>query len=93
MVCDMTATERNMEVCAMSDAYLVRAVAAGGRDALDELMDRYMPVVSRSACRILCDGAGSEEVAGRVFAKIWISASGYDESLSVSQWIYHIGTA
>ena len=82
-----------MEVCAMSDAYLVRAVAAGGRDALDELMDRYMPVVSRSACRILCDGAGSEEVAGRVFAKIWISASGYDESLSVSQWIYHIGTA
>lgn len=90
MVGDMTGSERNREMHALSDAYLVRDVAAGDRRAMDELMDKYMFIVSRTAYRILCDEAGSEEVTRRVFMKIWINASDYDESLSVSQWICRI---
>lgn len=83
----MTATGRNKGMHAMSDAYLVRAMAAGMRDAFAELTVRYMPLVSRCAYRILCDRSGSDEVTGKVFLRLWLNASEYDESLNVSQWI------
>ena len=83
----MTVTGRNKGMRAMSDAYLVRAAAAGMRDAFDELTVRYVPLVSRCAYRILCDRAGSDEVTEKVFLRLWLNASEYDESLNVCQWI------
>ena len=86
----MTATGINRGMHAMSDAYLVRATAAGMRDAFDELTVRYVPFVSRCAYRILCDRKGSDEVTEKVFLRLWLHASEYDESLNVCQWICRI---
>ncbi len=71
-----------------TDMNLVREISEGNRDAMEVLMDRYLPSVSRIAYRILCDIPESESVTGAVFIKVWRNAYRYDYSRSVSVWIY-----
>lgn len=73
-----------------NDDTLMKAVALGHHDALRLLMDRYMPMVSRTAYRILCDREESLYVSQEVFLKVWQKASRFDERHSVATWLYRI---
>lgn len=73
-----------------SDTALMGAVALGLQDALKVVLDRYMPMVSRTSYRILCDRDDSEDVTQEVFIRVWKNASGFDGRFSLSTWIYRI---
>lgn len=73
-----------------SDTALMGAVALGLQDALRVVLDRYMPMVSRTSYRILCDRDDSEDVTQEVFIRIWRNASAFDGRYSLSTWIYRI---
>ena len=73
-----------------NDAALMGAVALGRQGALDQVLDRYMSMVSRTSCRILCDRGDSEDVTQEVFIKVWRRASDFDGRYSLSTWIYRI---
>lgn len=72
------------------DAALMGAVALGRQGALDQVLDRYMSMVSRTSYRILCDREDSEDVTQEVFIKVWRNASDFDGRYSLSTWIYRI---
>lgn len=72
------------------DAALMGAVALGWQDALDQVLDRYMGMVSRTSYRILCDRNDSEDITREVFIKVWKKASDFDGRCSLSTWIYGI---
>lgn len=72
----------------VSDAALVRAVAAGDRDAVAAIWDRFAPVLLGLARRVLDDPADAEEVVQEVFVHLWKQAGRYDPSRSsVSTWL------
>ena len=73
-----------------SDEALMEAVSYGRKDAFNVLVDRYMPIVSRTTFRILCDQADSDVVTQAVFRKVWKMASGFDGRTTLSVWIYGI---
>ncbi len=68
----------------------MKGIALGSPDAMEILMDRYLPMVSRVSYRILCDIRESEEVTKEVFMKVWRSAGEYDFRRDVSIWICRI---
>lgn len=86
----MNSTDGHMRLDQASDAFLMREVALGRSEALRFIMDRYMPMVSRTAYRIMCDRPDSEDITQEVFIKVWRNASSYDDSYSVSTWLYRI---
>ncbi len=73
-----------------SDPALVKSISLGDTEALEVLMDRYLPMVSRVSYRILCDIRESEAVTAEVFLKVWGSAGEYDFRHGVSVWIYRM---
>ncbi len=73
-----------------NDAALMGAVALGRQGALNQVLDRYMSMVSRTSYRILCDRGDSEDVTQEVFIKVWRNASDFDGRYSLSTWIYRI---
>ena len=56
---------------AMDDSILLKELTEGNIGAMRELMDRYIPLVSRTSYRILCDRVDSETVTHEVFMKLW----------------------
>ena len=54
-----------------SDIALIKDVSYGNLEAFDELMNRYLDLVSRTSFRILCDRKDSEYVTARVFVSLW----------------------
>ena len=73
-----------------NDVALMGAVALGRQDALNEVLDIYMPIVSRTSYRILCDRDDSEDITRKVFLRVWMKASDYDGRCDLSIWIYRI---
>ncbi len=71
-----------------NDSSLIKSISLGDPEALETLMDRYLPLVSRVSYRILCDINESETVTKEVFLKVWNSAGEYDFRHGVSVWIY-----
>ncbi len=72
------------------DSALMKSTALGSPEAMEILMDRYLPMVSRISYRILCDIPESEAVTEEVFMKVWRSAGEYDFRRGVSVWICRI---
>lgn len=74
-----------------SDAELLRAVAAGDRDAIGDLYDAHAPwLVLRLSGR--CSDAGLvDEVVQDTFFAVWRSASRWDGRGEVAAWIWGIG--
>lgn len=73
-----------------SDAALMGAVSLGRMDALEYVIYRYMPIVSRVSYRILCDRQDSEDVTREVFLKLWRKAGDFDRRYSLEIWIYRL---
>ncbi len=65
-------------------------IDSGSQEAMDELMRRYRPMVSRISYIILCDIPESESVTKEVFLKVRRSAGEYDFRHGVSVWISRI---
>ncbi len=73
-----------------SDSSLIKSISLGDPEALELLMDRYLPMVSRVSYRMLCDIKESEIVTKEVFMKVWRSAGEYDFRHGVSLWMYRM---
>src|SRR5215831_7313028 len=59
-------------------AELIRAMAAGDRDAFARFYDRYSPLVFPLILRIVRDRADAADVLQEVFWEAWQGASAYD---------------
>jgi len=57
---------------------LVRSIAAGDRQALAELYDRYASILLALALRIIRDRREAEDLLHDVFLEVWRSAKDYD---------------
>ncbi len=87
----MNVTDGHLNIYATAqDESLMKGIALGSPDAMEVLMDRYLPMVSRISYRILCDIPESGEVARDVFVEVWKTARLYDFRTSVSVWICRI---
>ena len=51
----MDDSDRYARMVERGDMTLMKEVAYGSMDAFEELMDRYLDLVSRTSFRILCD--------------------------------------
>lgn len=72
-----------------ADGALVAQVAAGGSEALEELIRRYSEKIKSEAARILLDGSEAEEVVQEVWWKVWQRALDYDPRRgSVLAWLF-----
>jgi RNA polymerase sigma-70 factor (ECF subfamily) len=60
------------------DVLLVRAIAAGDRQALAKLYDRYASIMLALALRIIRDRREAEDLLHDVFLEVWRSAKDYD---------------
>src|SRR5256885_13289098 len=67
---------------------LIRAMAAGNRDAFAQLYDCYAPLVLPFVLRIVRDRADAAEVLQDVFWETWRGAAAYDPSRGTPEaWI------
>lgn len=69
------------------DMALLRDIAAGREDAFMEIMNRYLPLISRTTFRILCDRNDSEAVTKQVFIYLWHNFERYDDRFTLEEWI------
>jgi RNA polymerase sigma-70 factor (ECF subfamily) len=71
-----------------TDAALVLAVAAGDRDALADLYDRYAGVLLGLGIRVLRSRREAEDVVHDVFLEVWRRAQSYQPGrASVRSWL------
>ncbi|MGO9609975.1 MAG: sigma-70 family RNA polymerase sigma factor [Verrucomicrobiia bacterium] len=61
------------------DRALLRAVAAGDKEALRQLYTRHSAVLFALALRVLTDRAEAEDVLQEAFVQIWKTAGSFDE--------------
>jgi len=67
---------------------LIRAMAAGDRDAFARFYDRYAPLVFPLVLRIVRDRADAADVLQDVFWEAWRGASAYDSARGTPEaWI------
>ena len=60
------------------DVALIRAIAAGDRNGLAALYDRYAPILLGLAMRMIRDRREAEDLLHDVFLEVWRSARDYD---------------
>lgn len=71
-----------------TDAALVLAIAAGDRDALASLYDRYAGVLLGLGIRVLHSRREAEDVVHDVFLEVWRRAQSYQPArASVRSWL------
>jgi RNA polymerase sigma-70 factor (ECF subfamily) len=70
------------------DVTLISGAAAGDRDCLAGLYDRYAPALLAIGRRILGDRREAEDLLHDVFIEVWRQAADYDESRgTVRAWL------
>ena len=69
------------------DMALMKSLAEGDSDALKRMVHEYLPMVSRTAYRILCDRRDADAVVMSVFDHVWTHADEYDGRLPLHLWI------
>lgn len=83
----MEFSERYARLEDRNDIALMKDVSYGNMDAFEELMNRYLDLVSRTTFRILCDRNDSESVTTQVFVSLWHDVLDYDDRWSVEEWL------
>lgn len=74
----------------ISDALLMRAVAAGERSSLETLMRRHAPGVLTMIQRCIGDRHRSEDLFQEVFLSVWIKRRQYQYPRPFRPWLYRI---
>lgn len=72
------------------DMTLLKDISEGNVKAFEELMHRYLDLVSRTSFRVLCDRIDSEFVTEKVFIVLWHDVLDYDDSLTVAEWLLRL---
>ena len=83
----MEMSDRYARMIEREDMTLMKEVAYGSMEAFEELMDRYLDLVSRTSFRIMCDRTDSEYVTARVFVSLWHDVLDYDDSFTLGEWL------
>ncbi|MBO7191818.1 MAG: hypothetical protein J6V17_00330 [Bacteroidales bacterium] len=83
----MELADRYARLSERSDIALLKDVSYGDVDAYNELIDRYLSLVSRTSFRILCDREDSEDTVVKVFVSLWYEVLDYDDSFTLSEWL------
>lgn len=68
----------------MEDRVLLKGILHGSVPAFRKLTAEYIPLVSRTSYRIMCDRSDSEYVTKEVFASLWHDPLSYMEADSMS---------
>lgn len=71
----------------LQDMPLLKETHRGSEKAFHTLMDKYMPLVSRTTFRILCDRSDSEAVTEKVFIQLWHDVMAYDDRYTLAEWL------
>lgn len=77
----------NEEEIILQDMPLLKELHRGSERALETLMNKYLPLVSRTAFRILCDRLDSEAVTEKVFLQLWHDVMAYDDRYTLAEWL------
>ena len=80
-------SDRYARMIERGDMTLMKEVSYGSMQAFDELMNRYLDLVSRTSFRIMCDRRDSEYVTARVFVSLWQNVLDYDDSFTLGEWL------
>lgn len=72
------------------DVDLVRRVQAGDQVAFQEVVERYQSRIFRVIYGILRNRADAEEIAQKVFAKVYFSIRTFDCRRTLFTWIYRV---
>ncbi|MBA3943676.1 MAG: RNA polymerase sigma factor [Herpetosiphonaceae bacterium] len=72
------------------DAVHLRALAAGNKNALEALFDRYQATVYQTAVAITRDPQLAEEVLQDTFFRLYKTAHRLDTSLPLAPWLYRV---
>ncbi len=83
----METSERYARMAERGDIILIKDVAYGNVEAYEELVRRYLDLVSRTSFRIMCDRADSEYVTEKVFVTLWHEVLDYDDSFTMGEWL------
>ena len=68
------------------DMALMKSLAEGSSVALRRIVHEYLPVVSRTAYRILCEREDADAVVMTVFEHVWKHPDEYDGRLPLYMW-------
>ncbi|MBO9610983.1 MAG: sigma-70 family RNA polymerase sigma factor [Paenibacillaceae bacterium] len=74
-----------------SERRLITMFQNGDQSALEVLMNKYKDNLVRMASRILQGNADSDDVVQETFIRFYLSINRFDESKSLSAWLYRIG--
>lgn len=72
-----------------ADRDLVKAAAAGDRDAFDELVRRYQGQIVNLA-RAMTSDADVDDIAQEVFVRVWRSLAAFRGDSAFRTWVYGI---
>ncbi|HEY2135009.1 MAG TPA: sigma-70 family RNA polymerase sigma factor [Xanthobacteraceae bacterium] len=81
---------RNISQDDVSDRSLVARVAAGDRQALQQLFVRHRSKVYRFVMRQLSDRMAAEDIVSEVFVALWRNADRFDGRAQFSTWLLAI---
>lgn len=71
----------------LQDMPLLKEMHRGSTKAFEALMDKYIPLISHTSFRILCDRSDSEAVTEKVFVHLWHDAMAYDDRYTLAEWL------
>ena len=74
----------------LSDQQLIERIAAGDRQAFEQLYDRYAPMVFGLALRTLGNRESAEEAVQEIFWRVWQRAKSFDQSRALAPWLFGI---
>ena len=67
---------------------LISAIRAGDEQAMEEIYERYSPVVYSVALRVLGDTAAAEDILQEVFMQLWRNSAVFDANRgSLPAWL------
>lgn len=71
----------------LQDMPLLKQMHRGSEKAFEMLIEKYMPLISRTTFRILCDRSDSEAVTEKVFIQLWHDVMAYDDRYTLAEWL------
>src|SRR5438034_6227668 len=72
------------------DVRLMRLVSQGDTSAFEELVERHQALVAGTVARMLGSNSDVEDIAQKVFIRVWKSASRYVPRAKFTTWLLKI---
>jgi RNA polymerase sigma-70 factor (ECF subfamily) len=82
--------DTGQSVSKQTDETLLRRIATGDNDGLQELLRRYQTPIHRFLTRYLGSAEDAEQATLNVFVRVWQHAPRFQFQAQVSTWLYRI---